>query len=53
MGCFWDDCFSSNFAVSDWMYYAAADFAWIEWNLDGSCCGGVVDTCCYGLFFAE
>ncbi len=21
------------------MYYAAANFAWIEWNLDGSCCG--------------
>ena len=35
------------------MYYAAATCAWIEWNLDGSCCGGDVDFNCYDLFFAE
>ena len=27
--CFWDDCVPSNFVVSDWVYYAAANFAWI------------------------
>ena len=35
------------------MYYAAATFAWIEWYLDGGCCGGVVDFDRYHLFFAE